>query len=584
MKDIMESKNTNSLVKNIQDSHEPKVGDVYRSKHTTYETFIRIKSVERLTLSNGREITKFFIEKYDMFLRQWVECDEYRAVSMENLVEYYSYVVCDFEEMLGQFDKIESGEISIDNIEPVDSTALVSKGKTNLIAMREQHEMAAARIGYIRDMMIAKANDYKRAMERKMEPLQKAIVAMQTTVSNMNYAIRVIEGYLGTGVETVTISDGERCIAGTPVSVRQRILFMDEEVACIMADGQGLDCYGKSVFYEWMKDSKNRDIITPEERCIVIMKPKRFEHRYSRDAYENKILNEWNHHSFIVVRDGDNVICIESDNLDVYSKVFCKPDTKCETSWDRNSRESLVKRTIYLCAVLQGLVEQGVLFNGDPSVNIIKGENVNLIYDDEDSLLGTGILPFNQFLKEKNKDVRRGSRILHYGGGEPTAYYASEWNIPDRPKTSVYNVEVDDRGKKYILYMPNSKAYSWNEGYTERKRRIGWTLGDFISYDNVTSSEIEAYLNDRTQRKWYADIIPILTALKKEKSEEESWERDFTNLMVLQFRNYDEKIVRKVISEAIVWWREKVIYTRPLKSDDKKSWRMIKSYIEKTIK
>ena len=581
MNDITKKTEDISLPQKIRSEHEPQVGDVYKSNSMSYETFVRIKRIEKYKTKDGEEYTRLYLEEYDMFSREWHESrwGEDYSIGLDSLKSSYSYVIFDFDEMLRQFDELESGKVSFDDVEPVESTALVAKGKTDLLAMKEQQEMTIAKVGYMKDMMEAKAKDYTQAMERKMRPLKNALAVMNKTVENMKYAIRVIEGYLGVGVDAIIISDGERAAMGTPVAVRQRILFMDEEVACIMADGQGLDHYGKDVFYEWMKDPKNRDIIVPEERCIVIMKPKRYDHRYTNDFYENRILNKWNHHSFIVIRDGDNVLCIESDNLCVYDKVFIKPDDTKSNS----SMEEQMKRTIYLCAVLQGMIEQGVLFGGDTEVNIIKGRNVNLVYDDDDNMLGTGIMPFNDFVREKNKGVKRGSRIVYYGEGEPTRYYANEWTIPDKPKWGVYSVEENENGKRYFLYMPMDKAYSWTEGYTERVKRIGWTLGNYINYDAVTSTEIETYLADRTQRKYYVRIIPLLTSLKKAKAEEESWERDFSNLMAAQFKDHDEAKVRQIISKAIVWWREKVIYIRPLKSDDKKSWRMIKSYVERRL-
>lgn len=581
MNDIAKNPEEISLPQKIRNEHEPQVGDVYKSNSMSYETFVRIKRIEKYKTEDGEEYTRLYLEEYDMFSREWHESrwgEDYH-IGPDSLKSSYSYVIFDFDEMLRQFDELESGKVSFDDAEPVESTALVAKGKTDLLAMKEQQEMTMAKVGYMKDMMEAKAKDYTRAMERKMQPLKNALAVMNKTVENMKYAIRVIEGYLGVGVDAITISDGDRAAMGTPVAVRQRILFMDEEVACIMADGQGLDHYGKDVFYEWMKDPKNRDIIVPEERCIVIMKPKRYDHHYTNDFYENRIQNKWNHHSFIVIRDGDNVLCIESDNLCVYDKVFIKSDDTKSNS----SMEEQMKRTIYLCAVLQGMIEQGVLFGGDTEVNIIKGRNVNLVYDDDDNMLGTGIMPFKDFVREKNNGVKRGCRIVYYGEGKPTRYYANEWTMPDKPKWGVYSVEENEDGKRYFLYMPEDKAYSWTEGYTERVKRIGWTLGNYINYDAVTSAEIEAYLADRTQRKYYVRIIPLLTSLKKAKAEEESWERDFSNLMAAQFKDHDETQVRQIISEAIVWWREKVIYIRPLKSDDKKSWRMIKSYVEKRL-
>lgn len=301
----LDKKQDISLPEKLQNEHEPQIGDVYKSKSMSYEQFIRISGMESETLEDGHVITRCSYEEFNMFKREWEPCrwGESHRVSIDQIKNSYEYVIFQFDELLEQFDEVESGKLDLGNLEPVETTALVAKGKNDLLAMKDSHEMVLKRLSYMREMMRSKADYYVREMEKKMQPLKDAMAIMSKTVENMKYAIRVIEGYLGIGVEAITISDGERADAGTPVSVRQRILFMDEEVACIMADGQGLDHYKKDVFYEWMKDPKNRDIIVPEERCIVIMKPKRFDHHYFSDAYYNRILNEWNHHSFIVIRD-----------------------------------------------------------------------------------------------------------------------------------------------------------------------------------------------------------------------------------------------------------------------------------------
>ena len=580
-----------SLPDIIRKEHEPQVGDVYKSKSMSYEGFVKITDIEIVKRSDGTEFKRLHISAYDMYNRRWQE--EGRDISPESISAYYSYVIFDFDEMLRQFDELESGKISFNDVEPIESTALVAKGKNDLLQMKEQQEMTIERVNYMKEMMVAKANDYKRAMEFKMKPLEQAIASMRKTVSNMEYAISVIEGYLGVGVDAIKITEGESAAPGTPVSIRQRILFMDEEVACILEDNQGLDYHDKNMFYEWMKDKKHRDIVVPEERCVVIMKPKRFNHNYTRDWVENEKLNKWNHHSFLVIRDGENVMCIESDNLCIYDKVFFKvlveykeKDGYFEKRDKEAEAERRAKRILYLLAVLQGMKEQGILFNGDPSINFVKDENVSKIYDDEDdTMIGSGIMPFYDFVAEKNKSVKRGSRILYYSGGEPKRYIYNDFSRPSQPDFGVYNVDVDEAGVKSFLYMPKDEIWSYEEGYHERKRRVSWLMDNrgYINYDAVTSAEIDMYMRDRTQRKYYKDIVNLLRTLWKAKKEEESWERDFTNLMASQFKSYDETLVMELIGEAIVWWREKVIYIRPLKSDDKKSWRMIKGYIERKL-
>lgn len=260
MNDLKKNNEEMSLPQKIISEHEPQVGDVYKSNSMSYDIFVRIKKIEKQKLESGVYYTRLYLEEYDMFSRDWHESrwGEDHYVGLDSLKDSYSYVIFDFDEMLQQFDELESGKVNFGDVAPIESTALVAKGKTDLMVMKEQQEMTIARVRYMKDMMEAKAKDYTRAMERKMQPLKNAIAVMNKTVENMKYAIQVIEGYLGVGVDAITVSDGDRAAMGTPVVVRQRILFMDEEVACIKADGQGLDHYGKEVFYEWMKDPKKQ--------------------------------------------------------------------------------------------------------------------------------------------------------------------------------------------------------------------------------------------------------------------------------------------------------------------------------------
>lgn len=68
-------------------------------------------------------------------------------------------------------------------------------------------------------------------------------------------------------------------------------------------------------------------------------------------------------------------------------------------------------------------------------------------------------------------------------------------------------------------------------------------------------------------------MIPLLLKARKFKEEEKRDEDAFVELMWKDFGYLDIKVA---IREAISWWKNKVIYTRPLRSDDAKAWRMIK--------
>ena len=573
MSDLQKSE-YKSIVEKTKEEHEPTIGDVYYY-HTNKE-FIRLES---------KDGEKFVYQWYDFESKQWKYNSEYnRDISVSSLKNYYEYVMFDFNDVIDSFDKYIEGESSFQQPEETDSTSLVVKGKVNLELMRNENELAVERMNLAQKVMESKLACQRYALEQKMKPLRTAMEIMRKTVKDITYAISVIEGYLGEGVEYVSITDGERAQQGTPVTVRQRILFMDEEVMIVDEFGNGIDYTDKNVFYEKMKDTCFRDIIVPEPRCIVVMKPRRYDRKYTSDYYENKQMNKWNHHSFVVIRDGDCVDCIESDNLCVYDKVFKKIDTTKLNFREKEESERLVKRTVYLCAVLQGLVEKGIIFDRDTSVNIIKGDNLNLVYDDDCNSIGSGIMPWRKFLETKNAEIRRGSRILYICGGETKRYYCKEYNIPPGPETGVYNVEVEN-GDISFLYLPDQTIYTYRD-YHQRTKKESWMLdysAFYINYDNVSSEELDIYLKDRTQRHLYESILPLIVNIKKAKKEEEAWEQDFVSLMEREFVQYENEDVRIAIYEGIEWWKTKVIYIRPLKSDDKKSWRMIKGYVKRKL-
>ena len=58
---------------------------------------------------------------------------------------------------------------------------------------------------------------------------------------------------------------------------------------------------------------------------------------------------------------------------------------------------------------------------------------------------------------------------------------------------------------------------------------------------------------------------------------ESTYEEAFIDLMLNHLHREEPccGITRQDIREAIAWWKEKVIFTRPLRSDDAKAWRMI---------
>ena len=71
-------------------------------------------------------------------------------------------------------------------------------------------------------------------------------------------------------------------------------------------------------------------------------------------------------------------------------------------------------------------------------------------------------------------------------------------------------------------------------------------------------------------------MLPILYKLKKERIKEIKQEKEFVKAMADRNEVAEEKVWK-----AVEWWKNKVIWKRPIREDDAKAWRMIQGRIKK---
>lgn len=600
--------------------HQPQAGDIY---------------AERNPSSNGFKIFKLIKKKENGW---WtVACikgnREYDSVSESSLKEYYRPILGNYEEILALAEKVAAGgaadvmalvtgEKKVQ--EATDSEALMAtETPEHIAALLDTSEKMQAKlleIKAIADIIIA---EKKYELEEKLSQMNEYLSVMKDKVRNLVRVITILNLYTGQTVDINQITDGEPAPADEPLSIRQRILYMDEEL-CVHLDHEA-DYRDVPAFFEWLKDPVNRDIIVPEQRCVVSLKPKRFEMSYrSGDSYYDSMRNEWNKHTYIVIRNGERLYWFESDDLDVYDWVF--PHLDFEEKFqetikdghfvDHNTRkhDNDRYRVTKFMMFLQGLIDQRQDIIGPLTVrpNLLKAKGVSLIRDDE-NLIGTGRMPWREFRDKKNELIRRGTRIVYIAAayryndrdclsGEFVRYYANQYNQPEFPGTGLYSVDetryIDHyenhkpvyKTAPYLIfrYLPGDKVWdktTWEE--RERKQRVSWRYvkSHVLNYDAVSLDELQEYLDDRTLREDFSSMIPVLIKMKLYKLEEKRNEDAFKALLSdAILRETGKAVDDGVMDEAIAWWKQKVIFTRPLRSDDRKAWSMIKSRITKKDK
>lgn len=600
--------------------HEPRQGDIYADKSPSCND----SDVFRLVKKNERDL---------WICENLLTGEERRSVSSDTLKEYYTWIQngSDEHEMIHLAQMLTDGrgeEVArivtggLDDA-PADTEALMAtESPEHIAALLDTSERLQNKLEEVRLIAKCMIETRKRNMETMLRSMDTQLATIKEKVRNLIKVITVLNLYTGNTVELNQITDGEPAPPQEPLSLRQRILFMDEEL-CIHLDHEA-DYRDIPTFFEWLKEPENRDIIVPEQRCVVCLKPKRFDMDYrSGDPQYDKIRNQWNRHTYVVIRNGEKLYWLESEDLEVFDWAFPHDDInekfaeriqKNERSreWVQKESDSISYRVTKYMMFLQGLIDQRQEILGPLPVrpNLLKLQGVRLVRDDE-NLIGTGIKPWAEFKKEKNALIRRGTRILYVAGatfrdgphsrawnsgGEHLGYYVSEYTEPAAPQTGIYHADTYERVISYkdgkpvrgtmdrLVFRYNPKdtvydrsGYDW-EGH-ERKRSVAWKYepSHVLNYDDVSAEELQAYLEDRTLRKEFANMIPTLKHMLDFKRKEQRDEKAFKELMTATILKETGKTVTdSELDATIAWWKEKVIYTRPLRTDDAKAFRMIK--------
>lgn len=577
----------------MRSGHVPQTGDVYVYCSSGHENIIRLGARK----TDGPHVS-FEKESYSFLDKAWVP--EKCRVSESELKQYYRLCLIPVEELLSTAEKVFNGEPLEGGAAETDTAELVLHG-SELPSLLSSTELLEDRMTTLSIALKARMREEEELMRRKMEPLNALIKATQRQLEKIHQAISIVEIYQGVNVEIVSLCEGRPAAADVPVSIRQRILFMDEECAVLDEEGQGLDYWTRDRFYEWIKEPRHRDVILPEQKCVVVMKPRRFDRQYAADFYTQSLINQWNRHSFVFIRNGENVSVIESEDLCIHGAVVPrKADYENIEKEARTWRETAEKemddinyRCIHFAMVLQGVNDRTEIFSPHGEVNFLRNIGSEIIFDDEqDSLIGTGLPDFPKWLKEQSSTIRRGSRIIFiagYSGGEPFRYdlrgYSRNhphYRGPSGPETGLYTVEEKPSYGLGFTYLPKDEIWSPELGYHKRTRRETWLFDKtkVINFDTVSFEVLKSFLDDRNQRKYYQGIIPTLKKFETELRKEREYENLFVSALS---RVLDDKGIGHTpesLQEALKWWKNKVIHIRPVSSDDDKAWRMIVSHVK----
>jgi hypothetical protein len=274
--------------------------------------------------------------------------------------------------------------------------------------------------------------------------------AVQRYADNLMRGIQSLDLYTGKGVEVETICEGEPAPPTERLTLMQRKLFMDEELAAWADVSAEFDCESIESFDRALATHPSlRDQILPTPRCAVSMAVRRHGLEYQgRSTFEAVQRNEINKQVFLLIRNGENIHRIFScqpshehtprlfprveeldepftDQLAGFLGLDASTITFADVRFTAAVAEAKnialhYKRFLILLAGLDHRLQLfGPFYDPREALAFLtldfQTRHFRFIADDEPSKsLGEGRAPVVEWITAQNAQLRSGSRVLCY--------------------------------------------------------------------------------------------------------------------------------------------------------------------------
>lgn len=371
----------------------------------------------------------------------------------------------------------------------------------------------------------------------QMEKLKEAL----EVVSDKIFTVELYCGLL----ETVhLIKDGEPAPPDTKLTIRQLMLFMDEETLFDYKTG-GMDFKKLEQFDEWVVKPENLNRILPEPKGIVAFRVRREDKYYGSSSsflqnWINMLNNIENKKTYLLIRNGEKVYRIATDidfsprliplkgeigqeQFTVYDEYYEKDDPwpfghakkrarvigPDHLDFDKHVEklDKLLKHYNRMIILIQGLLDRSKVFSPHPGISLVSSGGVanwiNLVKDEEMALPNNSVT-WEGWLEENNRDTKAGEWIYSNVHDEKKR----PWGCLTRPK--VIQVEKVRRDGSAVLvswdwgtrHGYETKGYGgyygkWGEWPVNKKQHQWIKKGDFVNLNHYHLGDYKTFLCDR---------------------------------------------------------------------------------------
>lgn len=442
----------------------------------------------------------------------------------------------------------------------------------------------------------------RRELETMMDEMKDSLKVIEEEIHQKLKLITAFELFLGVHEEIYELKKGDKAAEGEPITVYQQILYMDEEYGAWK--NQGLDHEDIDKFDKWI--AKNYDKYLYAEKSVCVFRVRRKKKDYSDNVFVDMIMNDGNWDTYFLIRNGENVYRMWAGKR-IYDRLFPTVDEyeellKEREKWGDGEKELQEKHHDYMLGLtyIQGLIERTEIFGKrfNNKVNLLTGhfteKDIVLVRDDEQNKwLTDGKPSWDEFTKENRATIKLGTRIII---AEKPSFHREDKRTPftyhiGSPRSKeIHLIARKEKGyydEEYfiVLFDPEVEVYdkdTWE--YHKRKRKVSYRLyrSEILNIDKITLEDIEYYLHNRLERHKYLEVLPALHYAKTVKIEEEKVESEF-RLLVLGLMSWGAEHEDKV-KAAVLWWKLKNKWRRPLAKDEAKAVRMIVNKLKQEIR
>lgn len=428
----------------------------------------------------------------------------------------------------------------------------------------------------------------KLELERANMALQMAGVAAQ--MAALQHALQMANLYLGSSEIVVPIREGSRAGADEPISIRQRILFMDEE--CAMLDDDGVDAFKIGNFDTYIQNEDLLQLVLPERKGIVVLKVCRLQKKYAGvDPFTQAALDEENAKTYWLIRNGDCLWRFWAD-FDAPNKIF--PDRMQDISankpgsekyYEEMKAEQSANRLSYMKAglLVQGIIDRTLVFSPfqgqkRPSVTDPESWDGQVVFRyDAEAALGEGKPSFRTWLAGVNKRLLPGQRIVTDGRlPDEDEETISPPGARGYNEANLWTVQNDKRG----LFFRFKITDTWRETNRSGTYILQEGAACYINFDAAPVADFDYYLRSREARIDYRQMVPVLRRCLELKSAEMEEEAPFRALLrsMLIAECGDDARVDSELDGLVLWWKGKNKDYRPLcgsDDDNRKAFKAI---------